>query len=71
VEQRNAWERAGTRVQMGFQPDVWPWQLARHAGRSVPVDICESVNYSRELYGFTDLTQIDHDQVAADHGGHP
>ena len=65
MEQRNAWERAGTRVQMGFPRDVWPWQLAGHAGMSVPVDVCELANYFRDLYGFTDLTRIDHEQVGA------
>jgi hypothetical protein len=65
VEQRNAWERARTRVQMSFQRDVWPWQLAGHAGMAVPVDVREFANNFRDLYGFTDLTRIDHEQVGA------
>jgi hypothetical protein len=65
VEQRTAWERAGTRVQPGFQRDVRPWQLAGHAGMSVPVEVCEFANSFRDLYGCTDLARIDHEQVGA------
>jgi hypothetical protein len=65
VEQRNAGERAGTRVQRGFLRDVWPWPLAGLAGMAVPVDVCEFANDVGDLFGFTDLTPIDHEHVGA------
>jgi hypothetical protein len=67
VEQRNAWEGAGTRVQMGFQRDVWQWQSAWHPCMAVPDDVSELASYLRDLYGLTDLTRIDHEQVGAVH----
>jgi len=44
MDQGNSFERAGTRLQMGFQGAMWPWQGMGRGMMTIPLDVCEFSN---------------------------